>query len=171
MADSKITALSENTTVAGTDLLEVVDDPGGSPTSQKATVSNVVQAGVTTHQKTRTVNILIGGGSTEIADGVIKGDVMFDFDGTLSAWTLLADQAGAIKIDIWRDTYGNFPPTNDDSICNSHEPEIAATNAAAQDTDLADWADTSIAAGDIWRLNVDSCTTITAVSLCLKVTV
>ena len=46
MADQKVTALSENTTVATTDMLYLVDAPGGTPASQKATVANVVAAGM-----------------------------------------------------------------------------------------------------------------------------
>lgn len=46
MADTKVTALTENTTVASTDILYLVDDPGGSAASQKATVANVVAAGI-----------------------------------------------------------------------------------------------------------------------------
>ena len=45
MADAKVTALSENTTVATTDMLYLVDDPGGTPASEKATVANVCLAG------------------------------------------------------------------------------------------------------------------------------
>jgi hypothetical protein len=47
MADSKVTDLAENTTVLGTDILYLVDDPGGAKTSQKATVTNVVAGGQT----------------------------------------------------------------------------------------------------------------------------
>lgn len=46
MADQKVTALGENTTVATTDILYLVDDPGGTPASEKATVANVVAAGM-----------------------------------------------------------------------------------------------------------------------------
>lgn len=44
MADTKITALTEDTTPASTDLLMTVDDPGGSPINKKATIANVVAA-------------------------------------------------------------------------------------------------------------------------------
>lgn len=115
-----------------------------------------------------TLNFVIDGGGAEIADGV-KGDIVVDFACTLVAWTLLADQSGAIKIDVWVDSYANFPPTNDDSICNGHEPEIAASAAKAQDTDIADWSGEAITAGSVMRFNVDSCTTITRATLALKV--
>ena len=42
MADSKITALTELTTVAGGDLVAIVDDPSGTPTSKKATIANIL---------------------------------------------------------------------------------------------------------------------------------
>ena len=42
MADQKLTALTENTTPAGTDLLYIVDDPAGTPLSQKITISNLL---------------------------------------------------------------------------------------------------------------------------------
>lgn len=41
MADSKVTALVENTTPALTDLLYIIDDPGGSPAGQKVTLANI----------------------------------------------------------------------------------------------------------------------------------
>lgn len=41
MADLKITQLNANTTPIGTDLLAIVDDPGGSPETQKITVDNL----------------------------------------------------------------------------------------------------------------------------------
>lgn len=41
MTDQKITQLNENTAIAETDLLVVVDDPGGSPETQKITRANL----------------------------------------------------------------------------------------------------------------------------------
>lgn len=45
MATSKVTGLTELTAVASSDILYIVDDPGGSPISKKATVANVVGGG------------------------------------------------------------------------------------------------------------------------------
>lgn len=42
-ADSKISALTEDTDVAGTDITVTVEDPGGSPASKKATWANAVK--------------------------------------------------------------------------------------------------------------------------------
>lgn len=46
MADQKVTELVEELSPATSDLLYLVDDPGGAPVSKKATVVNVVSAGV-----------------------------------------------------------------------------------------------------------------------------
>ncbi len=43
MANQKVTELVENVTVAVGDLLYLIDDPGGEPASQKATVLNAVK--------------------------------------------------------------------------------------------------------------------------------
>ena len=41
MADTKVTALTENTTPILTDIMYIVDDPGGSAASQKITLANL----------------------------------------------------------------------------------------------------------------------------------
>lgn len=117
-----------------------------------------------------TLNFIIDGGGAAITTGV-KGDVVVDFACNLISWTLLADTSGDIKIDIWRDSYANYPPTDADTITNAHEPEIPASGVKAQDTDLSDWITNppAIAAGQTLRFNVDSCTTITRCTIALKV--
>lgn len=42
MADAKITALTENTAPLGTDIMPMVDDPGGTPLTQKITITNLM---------------------------------------------------------------------------------------------------------------------------------
>jgi hypothetical protein len=42
MADTKVTALTALSTAAGTDILYIVDDPGGSPASKKITVDDLL---------------------------------------------------------------------------------------------------------------------------------
>lgn len=117
-----------------------------------------------------TINFVIDGAGSEIADG-IKGDLMIDFACTINSWTLLADVSGAIVIDIWKDTYANYPPTDADAMPGGgKEPTITASGTKAQDTSITDWTSDDIAAGDILRFNVDSCTSITRCTLALKVT-
>lgn len=44
MADTKITALTEDTAPLSTDLVMTVDDPGGSPINKKVTIANLTKA-------------------------------------------------------------------------------------------------------------------------------
>lgn len=111
------------------------------------------------------VNFIIDGGGSEITTGV-KGDVRIPFDCTITKATLLADQSGSIKVDIWKDTYANFPPTDDDTITGGNEPEISSATKD-EDSTLTDWT-TSITAGDILRFNVDSVTTCERITLILN---
>lgn len=110
--------------------------------------------------------IIDGGGST-ITTG-IKGDIAVDFGGTITQVTMLADQSGSIVVDIWKDTYANYPPTDADSITASAVPTIS-TATKSKDSTLTGWT-TTITAGDTLRFNVDSVTSITRVIVVLRVT-
>jgi len=110
--------------------------------------------------------IIDGGGSTITAG--IKGDLEIPFACTINRVTMLADQSGSIVVDIWKDTYANYPPIDADSITASAVPTIT-TATKSQDATLTGWT-TSITAGDTLRFNVDSATTIQRVTLILKVT-
>lgn len=108
---------------------------------------------------------VIDGGGATITTGV-KGDLVIPFDCTPLDWTLLADQSGSIVVDIWKDTYANFPPVVGDSITASAKPTISAATKG-QSSSLTGWT-TSFSAGDVLRLNVDSVTSIQRVTLMLK---
>ncbi len=107
------------------------------------------------------IQFVMDGGGSVIATG-IKGDIEVPFACTINGWDLLADQAGSITVDVWRDTYANFPPTSVDVIVS---PAIAsATKATAANLAIA------VGAGDILRFNLASIATITRATLVLKVT-
>lgn len=116
---------------------------------------------------TADVAFIIDGGGSAITTG-IKGDLYFDFGCTINQVTMLADQSGSIVVDIWKDTYANYPPTDADSITASAPPTIS-TATKSQDSTLTGWT-TTIAAGSSLRFNVDSITSITRVAIILKVT-
>lgn len=113
------------------------------------------------------ITFVIDGGGSTITTGV-KGFLEIPFNCTINRATLLADVSGSIVVNVWKDTYANFPPTVADKITASAPPTISATTKA-QDSTLTGWT-TSITAGDILAFNVDSATTITKVTLSLKVT-
>jgi hypothetical protein len=69
---------------------------------------------------------------------------------------------------VWADTYGNYPPTNADTICAAAPPTIAAANKSI-DTTLTGWT-TALAAGTTLRFNVESVSLIERLALILTVT-
>lgn len=123
--------------------------------------------GITADVKVVDIAFIIEGSGDVISTGV-KGDLEIPFACTINSWTLLADQSGSIVIDVWKNTYANYPPTVADTITGSEKPTLSSATKN-QDTSLTTWT-TSIAAGDILRFNVDSATTVTRVSLNLKAT-
>jgi len=116
--------------------------------------------------KTLTITFIIDGGGSAITTGE-KGHLEIPFACTIKQATMLADASGSIVVDIWKDTYANFPPTDADSITASAPPTISSAQKS-QDATLTGWTKT-IAAGNILAFNVDSCTTIKRVTISLKV--
>ena len=113
------------------------------------------------------ISFIIDGGGSAITTG-IAGDLEIPFACTIVRNTLLAYQSGSIVVDIWKDTYANYPPTDADSITASAPPTIT-TAIKSQDSTLTGWTK-AIATGSTLRFNVDSCTTIEKCTLALKVT-
>ena len=109
---------------------------------------------------------IIDGGGSAITTGE-KGHLRIPFKCEIQRATLLADQSGSIVIDIWKDTYVNFPPTIADTIVAAAKPTIT-TAVKSEDATLTGWTKT-INADDILAFNVDSITTIKRVTLILKV--
>jgi len=112
------------------------------------------------------IGISIDGGGGAIATGV-KGDMRIPYDCEITGVTMLADQTGSIVVDIWIDSYANYPPTDSDSITSATPPTITS-DIKSEDTILTDWNKT-ITAGDTIRYNVDSCATITKCTLILTI--
>lgn len=118
------------------------------------------------HSALSAITFVIDGGGSAITTGE-KGHLEVPFICTIEQATMLADQSGSIVVDIWKDTYANFPPTNADSITAATPPTITAA-LKSQDATLTGWTK-SLAKGDILAFNVDSCTTITRVTVSLRV--
>lgn len=85
---------------------------------------------------------------------------------TITGWTLVADQSGSIVIDVWKDTYANYPPTVGDSIAGTEKPTLSSA-AKNQDLTLSTWT-TSVSAGDTLVFNVDSASTVTKATLVIR---
>lgn len=113
------------------------------------------------------IPFIIDGGGVAITTGV-KGDIEVPFACTITGVKMLADTSGSIVVDIWKDTYDNFPPTVADKITASAPPTISSATKSS-DTTLTGWT-TSVSAGDILRFNVNSASWVTRVTLSLSVT-
>ncbi len=113
------------------------------------------------------LNITVDGQGFVITTGV-KGDFVVPWNGTITSVIMLADVSGSIVVDIFKDTFANFPPVVGDSITAAAKPTIT-TATKSEDTTLTGWT-TALTKGDILRFNVDSATDITRVALQLQVT-
>lgn len=161
--------------VAGSGLAETSDvlsvNVDGSTIEVSSDALRVKDAGITvaklaTAAKTSAIKGFIDGGGSTITTGV-KGYVRVPFACTITKATALADASGSIVVDIWKDTYANFPPVDADSITAS-APVTISSAQKSQDTTLTGWT-TSLAAGDVLGFNVDSATTIAFVEIELEV--
>lgn len=109
--------------------------------------------------------VTIDGEGSPITSG-IKGYITIPYNCTIASWTILADVVGSIVIDIWKDTYANYPPTVEDSIAGTEKPFLN-TAIKNQDVSLSSW-NTSVLAGDIIGFNVESANTVTKVTLVIN---
>ena len=129
-------------------------------------VPGTASAGATTNQNRRAIYLVLDGGGQAITTGV-KADVRVPYSGTITGWEMVANASGSIVIDVWKDTYANFPPTVADTIAGSEKPTLSSASKN-QDTTLSTWT-TAITAGDWLRFNVDSAATVQRVALAIQV--
>jgi len=111
--------------------------------------------------------IVVDGGGAVITTGV-KGFFSVPYNCTIIGNRVLADIAGAIVFDVWKDIFTNYPPTVADSITAAAKPTLAGPADHSEDTTLTGWTK-SCKAGDVIGYNVDSITTCTRVTLQLIV--
>ncbi len=112
------------------------------------------------------ISIQINGGGSVITTG-IKLYLVIPFPCLITQVTLLADQAGDIVIDIWRDVIANHPPTIADTIVAAAKPTLSG-EIANQDSTLTGWSKV-LRTNDILAYKVDSVSVVTFVTLTLKV--
>jgi len=133
-------------------------------TTATGVLSTAVAADLPAHNHTGVVvaaSFLIDGGGAVITTG-IKGDLEIPFACTITNVRMFADQTGSFIVDIWKDTYANYPPTSGDIVLT---PSIASSNKSSTGG-LA----VTAAAGDILRFNVASAATVQRVTISLTMT-
>jgi len=109
-----------------------------------------------------TFSLTIDEGGAALTNGV-KYQTKMSGSYRVLGWTLIAAVAGAIVVDVHKSTYTAFPTTA--TMSATEKPTITATTQKGQNLALADWSD--VVEGDILEFIVDSCTTITRVTLTL----
>jgi hypothetical protein len=113
------------------------------------------------------ITFIIDGNGATIATGTYIGlEVPFTAD--IVSARMVLDRSGSIVVDIWKDTYANFPPTDADSITASAVPTISSA-VTMEDTTLIGWT-IRVDKGDWLVFNVDSVTAaeVCAISLALE---
>lgn len=119
------------------------------------------------HTTSGSLGIVIDGAGSVISAGV-KGYLKVPYNCTITSSEIVAKETGSIVIDIWRDTYANFPPTDADSITASATPTLSSAQKS-QDLTLTNWA-ASLTGGHYLAFNVDSVTGVTQATLTLNIT-
>lgn len=116
---------------------------------------------------TKAIVVQLGAAGNGVISTGVKVFVEVPFACRVTGWTLVADAVGDIVVDVWKDTYANFPPLVADTIAGTEKPTLAAAQKN-QDLSLSSW-DTDIDAGDVLAFNVDSAATVQVATLTLRV--
>ena len=112
------------------------------------------------------IGFTIDAHNSVITDG-LKGSIIIPYNATIQSWTIIANTSGNVSIDIWKDTFNNYPPTSGDSIVGMEY--ISLNNEQKnQDLNLTSW-NTSVSFGDILSFRIISATTISKVYVMINV--
>lgn len=143
-----------------------VDQGGTNATSASAARTNLGVGAIGTLATIATaITCVFDGMGSAIASGS-KAYLEIPYAMTITGWTLVADTTGSIVIDVWKDTYANYPPLVADSIAGTEKPTLSSA-AKNQDLTLSTWT-TSVTAGDTLVFNVDSASTVTKATLVIR---
>ena len=89
---------------------------------------------------------------------------------TINGWDIVSDAAGAIVVEVSKDTYANFPPDfSTDQISGTEDPTLVATNQKNQDISFSSFSG-AISKGDVMGFNVLSVTTVKWVAITFRCT-
>jgi hypothetical protein len=112
------------------------------------------------------IGFVVDGGGSVVTTGTKKARRIVPVNCTITGWTLLADQIGSTVVTVKRCTYANYPTTS--AISGTEKPTLSSV-IKNQDLSLSTWT-TSLTAGDILEISVDSATTITSFVLNIHIT-
>jgi hypothetical protein len=112
--------------------------------------------------------------SRSIATPIDDVDLVMPVSGYIRLVELLTAGAsgavvvGSCVVDLWKDSFAHWPPDVSDSICGSGKPTISS-GSSYSDSTFTGWTSTQVAAGDIIRVHLESCSTFRRVSVQLKI--
>jgi hypothetical protein len=101
MANKKITELTELTTPAGADIVAIVDDVAGTPTTKKVTATNLMTLAPVQSVAGQTGTVTISAG--DLTDGNFDGTAISGFDASINdqtgtTYTLVAGDNGKVVV-------------------------------------------------------------------------
>lgn len=74
-----------------------------------------------------TIPLIIGSGIATIETGAIPSGIVIPNRSKIVGYSLVGDVSGSIVLDLWKDTYSNYPPTVADTLCDaSHKPTLSS---------------------------------------------
>lgn len=114
----------------------------------------------------RSLVFTVGSGGSVPATGV-AGYLVVPFSGTIDRWDIVADASGSIVLDVWK--RAGAIPTVTHTIAGSEKPTLSSAQIGS-DTNLTTWT-TSVAAGDVFGINIDSVSTIKQATLTIRIKV
>ncbi|MFA6449308.1 MAG: hypothetical protein WCX65_07575 [bacterium] len=111
--------------------------------------------------------IVITGEGLPIATGAKDYYVRWPYAATLNKVSVLSNTLTTTTVDIWKDAYANFPPTNADSIFT---PGSEAKLIASRSSETTSFFNSAIAAGDVLAINIDTNDNATVLTIILEST-
>jgi hypothetical protein len=117
---------------------------------------------------TGSIGMEVDGHDVVIPLNPVKGHIYIPFACTITGWELISNETTNLEVEIWKDSYANYPPTGADIISGSSNPSITG-GIKANSTSLPGWT-TALNAGDYVKLAVILNSASTWFTLILKVT-
>lgn len=144
----------------------------GDPTFSAVDLANDVTgtlsvANLPTNVKTKQINFTANNNGTALTTS-FEAETAVEYDGTIIAVTLAADQSGSIQLDIQACARSSYPASLASIVASA--PPTLSSAAQSQDTTLTGWT-TTVTADSIYRFIISSVSTITRVNCVLTVQV
>lgn len=102
----------------------------------------------------RQLTVTLDGGGSVLSTGAKDIGLRVPYNITLTGWEIKSwpsESTATVKVDVWKDTFANWPPTSVDSIVGSSTPTL--TSAHISSGSCTGWT-TALTAGDQLEFSV-----------------